>query len=174
MKRRQTAPVAGASKNAPSERRVPSSHSSSFFPVRYTVLEGFASIRGARAMNPSVRSNRMTRGSSANRPAPNRRLGNCCGNGSTRRPGTWRLRWSVGMGLRPAEFHEKPGLAGETACPTWPELVGRAIPPAFFNPVLGRCPDSQSRPGRPCLWYRRRACPPDDGRCPEWRLLRHG
>jgi hypothetical protein len=40
------------------------------------------------------------------------------------------------MGLRPAEFHEKSGLAGETACPTWPELVGQAIPPAFFDPVI--------------------------------------
>jgi hypothetical protein len=47
------------------------------------------------------------------------------------------------MGLRPAEFHEKPGLAGETASPTWPELVvGQAVPPAFFDPAR-----RQQRPG---------------------------
>jgi ubiquinone/menaquinone biosynthesis C-methylase UbiE len=51
------------------------------------------------------------------------------------------------MGLRAAEFHEKSGLAGETACPTWPELVGQAVPPAFFDPAdSGALPDEPRSP----------------------------
>ncbi len=45
---------------------------------------------------------------------------------------------SVGEGLRPAKSYEKSGLAGETACPTWPELVGQAVSPAFFDSVIFR------------------------------------
>jgi oxygen-independent coproporphyrinogen-3 oxidase len=56
-----------------------------------------------------------------------------------------RFLWSVGMGLRLAQLHEKPGLTGETACPTWPELVGQAVPPAFFDPVEA-APDRRRNP----------------------------
>ena len=66
-----------------------------------------------------------------------------------------RFSRSVGEGLQPAEFHEKPGVAGETACPTWPELVGQAVPPAFSplsglaKPRWGQMTDDQNRSSAP-------------------------